>query len=98
VIRSVSTGDLGLDVLLGGGFRLVKRLAELESATVVVRGGAGAGKTLVALQVALDLATALGGDVVVGCVEILPTEYVAQVVSARPDLGGGSSCSGARPS
>ncbi len=88
MIRSVSTGDLGLDVLLGGGFRLVKRLLELESATVVVRGGAGAGKTLVALQVAVELAKELGGDVAVGCVEILPSEYVAQVVSARPDLEG----------
>lgn len=86
MIRVVPTGDLGLDVLLGGGWRLVKRFEERESATVVVRGGAGAGKTLMGIQVALELAHALGGDVAVGCVEILPTEYVGQLRSARPSL------------
>lgn len=86
MIRIVPTGDLGLDVLVGGGWRLVKRLPDLESATVVVRGGSGAGKTLIGIQVALELARALGGDVAVGCVEILPTEYVAQLQSARPSL------------
>lgn len=88
MIRVVPTGDLGLDVLLGGGWRLVKRFEDLESATVVVRGGSGAGKTLVGIQVALELAKALGGDVVVGCVEILPTEYIAQLQSARPSYEG----------
>jgi hypothetical protein len=86
MIRTVPTGDLGLDVLLGGGWRLVRRLGDAESTTVVVRGGSGAGKTLVGVHVALELARALGGDVVVGCVEILPTEYVAQLQSARPSL------------
>lgn len=86
MIRVVPTGDLGLDVLLGGGWRLVKRFEERESATVVVRGGSGVGKTLVSIQVALELASALGGDVAVGCVEILPTEYIAQLQSARPSL------------
>ncbi|HWO21596.1 MAG TPA: hypothetical protein VNO30_22660 [Kofleriaceae bacterium] len=86
MIRVVPTGDLGLDVLLGGGWRLVKRFEERESATVVVRGGSGVGKTLVSIQAALELASALGGDVAVGCVEILPTEYIAQLQSARPSL------------
>lgn len=86
MIDAVPTGDLGLDVLLGGGFRLVTKLQDKASATVLVRGGAGAGKTLVGLQAARALAAALGGDVVVGCVEILPSEYVAQVGSARPDI------------
>lgn len=86
MIQIVPTGDLGLDVLLGGGFRLVTRLPERSSATVLLRGGPGAGKTLVGLHVALALAKALGGDVAVGCVEILPSEYVAQLRSARPDL------------
>lgn len=88
--RIVPTGDLGLDLLLGGGWRLVTRLPEQSSAMVLVRGGAGAGKTLVSLHAALALANALGGDVVVGCVEILPSEYVAQLRSARPDIEEGS--------
>jgi KaiC/GvpD/RAD55 family RecA-like ATPase len=86
MIRTVPAGDLGLDVLLGGGFRLVARLADRASATVLVRGGAGAGKTLVGLHVALELGRALGGDVAVGCVEMLPSEYLAQIEAARPDI------------
>jgi hypothetical protein len=86
VIRIVPTSDLGLDVLLGGGWRLITRLPEKTSATVLVRGGAGSGKTLMGFQVALDLAKALNGDVAVGCVEILPSEYVAQLLSARTDI------------
>jgi hypothetical protein len=86
VIRIVPTGDLGLDVLTGGGWRLVKRFEERESACVVVRGGPGAGKSTLGIHVALELANALGGDVAVGCVEILPTEYVAQLQSTRPSL------------
>lgn len=86
MIRTVPTGDLGLDLLLGGGWRLVERLPDRVSASVLVRGGAGAGKTLLGLHAALGLAAALDGDVVVACVEILPSEYVAQVEAARPDL------------
>ena len=86
MIRTVPTGDLGLDALLGGGWRLVTRLPGLASATVVVRGGSGAGKTLVGLQVAIELARALDGDIAVACVEILPTEYAAQIRSARSSL------------
>lgn len=86
MIRVVQTGDLGLDVLLGGGWRLVKRLDSGESATVVIRGGPGVGKTLMALESARALAAALGGDVAVGCVELLPSEYLAQVQSARGEL------------
>jgi KaiC/GvpD/RAD55 family RecA-like ATPase len=86
LIRTVPTGDLGLDVLLGGGWRLVTRLPERESTSVLVRGGSGAGKTIMGFHVALELARALGGDVAVGCVEILPSEYVAQLHAARPSL------------
>ena len=64
MIRTVPTGDLGLDVLLGGGWRLVERLPGLESATVLLRGGPGTGKTLLSVDVALALAGALNGDVV----------------------------------
>jgi hypothetical protein len=87
VIRTVPTGDLGLDVLLGGGWRLVRRLDDdRESVSVLFRGGPGTGKTLVGIQAALGIAEALGGDVAVACVEILPTEYRAQLESARRDL------------
>ena len=82
----IPSGDLGFDVLLGGGFNLVERVPKMRSATIVVRGGAGVGKTLVGLDIGYAVATALGRDLLVGAVEILPTEYAAQVESARPDL------------
>jgi KaiC/GvpD/RAD55 family RecA-like ATPase len=84
--RTVSTGDIGMDVILGGGWRLVERIPGRESATVVLRGGPGTGKTLLAADVALALARALSGDVVVACVELLPSEYVAQLESGRSEL------------
>jgi KaiC/GvpD/RAD55 family RecA-like ATPase len=86
MIQVVPTGDIGLDVLLGGGWRLIERLPDYRSATVLIRGGAGSGKTLLGIDVALAMAGVLGGDVAVGCVEILPSEYVAQLRSARTDL------------
>jgi KaiC/GvpD/RAD55 family RecA-like ATPase len=78
--------DLGINVLLGGGFRVVERLEGKRSATVLLRGGPGAGKTLMALEVAVTLARHMGGDVVVGCMELLPSEFAAQVEGARSDL------------
>lgn len=64
MIREVPTGDLGFDVILGGGWRLVERLPGRQSATVLVRGGPGTGKTLLSVDIALALASALNGDVV----------------------------------
>ena len=86
MIRTVPTGDIGFDVILGGGWRLIERLPGRESATIVVRGGPGTGKTLLSLDVALALAGALHGDVVVACVELLPTEYLAQIEAGRAEL------------
>jgi len=86
VIETKSAGDLGLDLLLGGGWRLVSRVAERASATVLIRGGAGAGKTLFGFHAAYELAKALGGDVAVGCVELLPSEYAAQLTDGRRDV------------
>ena len=86
MIRTVHTGDAGLDVILGGGWRLIERLPGRESATVVLRGGPGTGKTLLSVDVALALAGALNGDVVVACVELLPSEYFAQIEAGRSEL------------
>ncbi len=86
MIRTVPTGDVGFDVILGGGWRLIERLPGRESATVVLRGGPGTGKTLLSVDVALALARALDGDVVVACVELLPTEYFAQIEAGRAEL------------
>ena len=86
MIRTVATGDIGLDVILGGGWQLVERLPGRESASVLIRGGPGTGKTLLSVDVALALAGALNGDVVVACVELLPSEYAAQIEAGRQGL------------
>lgn len=86
MIRIVPTGDIGFDVVLGGGWCLVERLPGKESATVLLRGGPGTGKTLLSVDIALALAGALGGDVLVGCVELLPSEFVAQIQTGRGEL------------
>lgn len=80
-MQTLSLGDLGFDLVLGGGVAWVERVAGASSATVLVRGPAGAGKTLVALHIAKALATELGGNVAYGCVELLPAEFAAQAQS-----------------
>lgn len=78
--RTVSTGVRGLDLVMGGGVRLVQRLGDgRESATILVRGGAGAGKTLLGASLAAALAKEARTDVLFACVEILPTELRAQL-------------------
>ena len=69
-----------------GGWCLVERLPGKESATVLLRGGPGTGKTLLAVDVALALAGAPTGDVLVACVELLPSEFVAQIQTGRGEL------------
>ncbi|MEO5729855.1 MAG: ATPase domain-containing protein, partial [Byssovorax sp.] len=49
-----------------------------ESATVLVRGGPGTGKSVLATDLALRLARAVGGDVLYVCIEVLPREVIAQ--------------------
>lgn len=80
LVRTVRSGSVGLDLVLGGGPRLLRRVSgsNKESATVLVRGGPGAGKSVLATDLALRLARALGGDVLYACVELLPNEVLAQ--------------------
>jgi KaiC/GvpD/RAD55 family RecA-like ATPase len=80
MIRSVSTGILGLDLVLQGGARVIRRIpdSDAESALLLVRGGPGTGKSILATNVALGLAAALGGDVLYACIEVLPSEVQAQ--------------------
>lgn len=85
-----TTGIAGLDLVLGGGLRFVERVAGAgESATVLVRGAAGTGKTLLAMHLAAAVAKALSADVAVACVELLPLELETQLadfVETRPLL------------
>jgi KaiC/GvpD/RAD55 family RecA-like ATPase len=80
LVRTLKSGRVGLDLVLGGGFRLLRRVegSASESATVLIRGGPGAGKSVFAAEAALRLAHALGGDVLYVCIEILPREILAQ--------------------
>lgn len=70
----------GLDLVLGGAIPTIAKLDDTrESTLILVRGGAGTGKTLFGIQLALDAAATRQGDVVVGLLEMLPTELRAQL-------------------
>ncbi|MFO0757531.1 MAG: ATPase domain-containing protein [Byssovorax sp.] len=79
----------GLNLVLGGGISVLKRHPTFadESATVLIRGPAGSGKTILGVQLAGSLGRALGCDVAYGCVEILPSELSAQHAGIkRPEI------------
>jgi KaiC/GvpD/RAD55 family RecA-like ATPase len=70
----------GLDLVLAGGLPAVCKLDDQRESTVVlVRGAAGAGKTIFASHLAISAAAQRDGDVVYCCIELLPTELEAQL-------------------
>jgi KaiC/GvpD/RAD55 family RecA-like ATPase len=74
----------GLDLVLEGGVRLLERMKGAgESATILIRGPAGSGKTVLGTQLAASIARALQTDVAYGCIELLPVELQAQHESIR---------------
>lgn len=77
----------GLDLVLGGGLRMLERVkGRGESATLLIRGPAGSGKTVMGTQLAASIARKLETDVAYGCVELLPVELRAQHESVRSSL------------
>jgi len=80
LVRTVPSGSVGLDLVLGGGVRLLHRISgsSAESATLLVRGGPGTGKSVLAADIAMRMARAVGGDVLYVCIEVLPSEVIAQ--------------------
>lgn len=69
----------GLNLVLGGGVALLKRHPDYdESATLLIRGAPGSGKTILGVQLAGSIARSLDCDVAYGCVELLPSELRAQ--------------------
>lgn len=80
LVRTVRSGIVGLDLALGGGFRFVRRAyaGDHESAILLIRGGPGVGKSVLAEDLALRLAAAVEGDALYFCVEVLPSEILAQ--------------------
>ncbi len=81
-MRTVKTTVPGLDMVLGGGVAMFPRASTLEdSASLLVRGSAGVGKSALAVDIAMGIAAQRGGDVVHACVELLPSEVTAQYAS-----------------
>ena len=75
-------GIPGLDLVLGGGIRTLPRVEGVnESATILLRGPPGSGKTLLGSQMASSLARLLKGPVAYGCIELLPMELAAQLAA-----------------
>jgi hypothetical protein len=74
----------GLDLALGGGIWAVRRFPDANaSATLLIRGPPGSGKTAFGTQLAAALGFALNGDVAYGCVELLPVELQAQYTNLQ---------------
>lgn len=83
-MRVLDLGITGLDLALGGGIRLLERVkGKGESSTLLIRGPAGSGKTVLGTQLAANIARRLETDVAYGCVELLPVELRAQHESIR---------------
>jgi KaiC/GvpD/RAD55 family RecA-like ATPase len=83
-MRVLDLGITGLDLALGGGIRLLERVrGRGESTTLLIRGPAGSGKTVLGTQLAANIARRLETDVAYGCVELLPVELRAQHESIR---------------
>lgn len=79
------TGVAGLDMVLGGGVPTVARAAGLkETATILIRGAAGVGKSALAVDIAMGLGRQIGADIVHACVELLPSEVAAQYATLHP--------------
>ncbi len=82
----ISLEDRGLDLILGGGLRRVRRSGDKSGTVLLIRGPAGSGKTLVGFHAALALARGSRAPIAYACIELLPTELDAQIRSQRPDL------------
>ncbi len=65
-----STEIWGLDLVLGGGVQGISRAENPESATLLLRGAPGAGKTVLGAHLASALARGLGCYVAYGYVEL----------------------------
>jgi KaiC/GvpD/RAD55 family RecA-like ATPase len=79
-MKTITTKIWGLDLLLGGGLKMVHRF-DKESAVILVRGAPGTGKTLFAMQLATALSEGVNGDIAYACVELLPPELREQWAS-----------------
>lgn len=89
MIRVIPVDIHGLNLILGGGVPVLRRYADYdESATLLLRGPPGSGKTVFGTQLAGAVARLLVEgtmfDVVYGCVELLPTELAAQHEGLTP--------------
>jgi len=91
--KTISLGIPGLDLVLGGGIRVQQRTTKGKGSTMIlVRGGAGAGKTILGAHIAAALVSGFEGrepsDIAYACIEILPTELQAQLAGfqATKDL------------
>lgn len=79
-MQVIDTGIDGLSLVLGGGLRLVSRVRDHgASGVVLIRGGPGTGKSVLAAHLAVAAAKALNTDALHACVELFPRELLAQL-------------------
>lgn len=87
-LNEISTGDVGFDLVLGEkGLLEVDRADGRRSATILIRGAPGSGKSAMALHLALVAAAKRNVAVGYACVELLPSELQALTGSLWPQRG-----------
>lgn len=87
-LNEISTGDVGFDLVLGEkGLLEVDRADGRRSATILIRGAPGSGKSAMALHLALIAAAKRKVAVGYACVELLPSELQALTGSLWPQRG-----------
>jgi len=68
----------GLDLMIGGPIPMVARHGDTPQTSILIRGEAGTGKTVLATHLASLFAAQFGADAVYACIELLPSELAAQ--------------------
>lgn len=69
----------GLDLMIDGPIPMIRRGGSSElSSTVLIRGGPGVGKSILAMRLASAFADELKANIAYACLELLPSELAAQ--------------------
>lgn len=70
---------MGLDLMIGGAIPMLARHGDRPQTSILIRGDAGTGKTVLASYLAGEFAKQFDSDVAYACIELLPIELAAQV-------------------
>ena len=75
---------MGLDLMIGGAIPMLARHGDKPQTSILIRGDAGTGKTVLASYLAGEFAKQFNSDVAYACIELLPIELAAQAEGLYP--------------